>query len=67
MTRRVHLHGNRIYDDPNGESVVLDHWRFEVLLATIERYADWLQVEVIYRQLAERRLMELEERHASDD
>ena len=35
-------------------------YEYDQLIATIERQADRLQVEVIYRELAERRLIELE-------
>ena len=60
MPRRVHLRGDHVWDDPNGETVVLSVEEYDQLVAKIERQADRLQVEVIYRELAERRLIELE-------
>jgi hypothetical protein len=60
VPRRVHLRGDHVWDDPNGETVVLSAEEYDQLVTKIERQADQLQVEVIYRQLAERRLMELE-------
>lgn len=64
MVRRVHLRGDHVWDDPNGETVIMSADEYDRLVMTIERQADRLQVEVIYRELAERRLTELEGRDA---
>jgi hypothetical protein len=60
VVRRVHLRGDHVWDNPNGETVIMPAYEYDQLIATIERQADRLQVEVIYRELAERRLIELE-------
>jgi hypothetical protein len=55
-----------VWDDPKGETIIMSREEYDQMVMKIERQADQLQVEVIYRELAERRLMKLEENYENN-
>lgn len=60
MVRYAHLYNDRVIYSEQGEVAIVPRDVYEGMVRKIERFADRLQVEVIYRELAERRLAELE-------